>query len=407
MSQFARNVLSFWGRHCRFILLILMVAMAAAAGWKLGLEFHRLLWDAGPKGAIDLKSLHLWVTSWFAGEPIFQQADAALYPPATYLLLWPLLGWLSLDAARWFWAVTSVCACVAIVVLGWRIAGARTGWERIFVALLLLSINGTGVAIGNGQLILHILPALLAAVLLLDRNHRTWSTDVIVAALLTWTLVKPSVAAPFFWVVLFADKRWRWRPAVLLVLMYAILTVAAAAFQQENLPTLLARCLSKASSATAQFPGTRNVDSLLIAVGWERWITLTATLIFVALGIWTYRYRRADKWLLVAVAAMVARLWTYHRLYDDVLILVPELVLFRIATQNDEKKLLAGVLLGLTAVAMLCPTRYLNQPTEWAVVSDWTCIFAICHTILWIVVLGYLLNYARQLAHESRIADQA
>ncbi|HEY4283675.1 MAG TPA: glycosyltransferase family 87 protein [Chthoniobacterales bacterium] len=395
------NLPNLWMRYRDRLLTIIAIFMAAAAALKLGLEFHRLTVDSGPKGAIDLKNLHLWVTSWFAGTPIFQQIDAALYPPATYALLWPLLGWMSLSTARWFWAATSIGALAAIIVVIWRISGAETRRDKIFVALLLLSINGTGVAIGNGQLILHLLATFLAGVLLLERKSETFAADLIAAALLTWTLVKPNVAAPFLWVLLFA---WgRRRPAFLMLLLYAILTATAATFQKDNLLTLFQRCLSKASEATSQFPGTRNIHSLLIAVGWQKWIVLSSILMFVALGIWTYRYRLADKWVLIAVAALVARLWTYHRLYDDVLILLPELALFRIAKQDarSSRGAVAGVLLVLMALAMLCPTRFLNQPTEWAWASDWTCVFGVSHDILWLLVLGYLVIYARQQTNRA------
>ena len=57
-----------------------------------GRRVSQLVWDSGPTGAVDLKHLHRWVASWFAGQPVFQQSNATLYPPATYIMLWPFFG---------------------------------------------------------------------------------------------------------------------------------------------------------------------------------------------------------------------------------------------------------------------------------------------------------------------------
>ena len=89
-------------------------------------------------------------------------------------------------------------ALAAIVLLTVWISRAETRREKIFVALLLLSINGTGVAIDSGQLILLVLPALLAGMLLLEPEDKTLGADIVAAGLLTWALMKPSVAALFF-----------------------------------------------------------------------------------------------------------------------------------------------------------------------------------------------------------------
>ena len=395
-----------WSLHRCRLLKIVAALMATAALLKLGMEFHRLVWESGPTGGVDLKHLHRWVAGWFSGQPDYQQSNAAQYPPATYIMLWPLIGWISFSSARWFWAVTSLGALAVIISLAVRISGARTRPEQTFVALLLLSINGTGVAIGSGQLILHLLPALLGSVLILERKPETWGADLVAAGLLTWAMIKPSVAAPLLLAVLLSCGRWR--PALLLLLMYAGLTLAAAAFQTQDLLGLLKSCLAKASAATTQFPATRNVHALLVAVGLEKWMILSSSVIFVALGTWLYRYRAADRWVLIGVAGLVARMWTYHRSYDDVLILLPELALCRIAMESSSpgRRGLAEKLLVLCALAMLCPARFLDR-LEWVWAWKWIWIFAGSHAILWLVVLAYLVNYVRHEGDPSHKAAAA
>jgi len=80
-------------------------------------------------------------------------------------------------------------------------------------------------------------------------------------------------------------------------------------------------------------------------------------------------------------------MWTYHRIYDDVLIVLAEVALFRVATRDvsADRRTLGGLLLGLTALAMLCPGTLVEDPER----SIW--IFRSGHVVLWLVVLGFLI----------------
>jgi hypothetical protein len=130
----------------------------------------------------------------------------------------------------------------------------------------------------------------------------------------------------------------------------------------------------------------------LAVLGLNAWSLPASLLVLVALGLWTHRHRQGDLWLLLGVAALVARLWTYHRVYDDLLILIPLIALFRIAKQRlcaDGGDLATGLLLGITVVAMLAPARLEHAP------PPWNLLFAVRHATTWIAVLIFLLNRAR------------
>jgi hypothetical protein len=75
--------------------------------------------------------------------------------------------------------------------------------------------------------------------------------------------------------------------------------------------------------------GYASVHDLLAAMGLARWNWPVSLAILLGLGAWIFRNRQADLWLLLAVTAIVARIWTYHRWYDDLLLLVPLIALFR------------------------------------------------------------------------------
>jgi hypothetical protein len=101
-----------------------------------------------------------------------------------------------------------------------------------------------------------------------------------------------------------------------------------------------------------------------------------SVLIFAAFTAWAYRHRRADTWILLGAAAIVARLWTYHRIYDDVLLLLPMVALYRLARAEAPPRRAAPVLFGLTWLAAMAPARLFllaRRGTRWSRARTWRC----------------------------------
>jgi len=379
-----------WTAHATTVLRLACVAMALLAALKLEDEFRRLLLDPGHNGAVDTRILSQLVHEWFEGRPLYQERDTAVYPPATYVLLWPFLGWLDFPPARWLWALTSVAALGWLVHLIIQESGAKTRLECVFVALLALSMNATGVAIGNGQLIVHILPMLLCALLLLRRSPRRWRARLLAVGMLLFALVKPTISAPFLWLALFAGGGLL--TTGLVTLGYLGLTLFALPFQESTVMVLAYGWMERAT-AVAATRGYANLHMWLACLDLQEWILGVSLLVFAALGFWTYQHRKGDFWILLGVTALVARMWTYHRVYDDVLVLLPMVALFRIAKReaaSEGTSMAAGLLLAATILSMLAPARW--EHFAW----PWSFAFTGGHTLVWIAVLGFLLDRARR-----------
>ena len=381
---------AFWTKHRNTILRVSIVLLALYACAKLGDEFYRLTLRPDRPGAIDLKLRYREVHEWFAGNPVYGRIPQAVYPPATYAILWPFLGWMSLGAARWFWAATSAGALAWLAVLLVRESGAQDRPERWFVALMPLSLIGTGVCLGNGQLTIHLLLALLTGLVLMCRPGGSWGRDAAAAGLMVIALAKPSIAAPFFWIALFAPGRLR--PAGLTLLFYGLLTVGAAHFQKPGLFELIGRWLKFAPMEVAE-QGYADLHKWMTLLGLKAYALHASLAVLGAAGIWVYQHRRADLWLQLAVVAMVARLWTYHRQYDNMLLLPPMLVFFRVAREDAEveRRTAAGLLLALLLVALMFPARML----EWWP-QPWPFLFSLVHTALFLAALVFLLREGRQ-----------
>jgi hypothetical protein len=179
------------------------------------------------------------------------------------------------------------------------------------------------------------------------------------------------------------------RTAVLIALAYVGVTVFAASFQEAGLTTVLRDWLSNPGLGHL---GESNLQAWLSSLGLKQWSLPAAMVVLAAFGLWTYRHRHVDLWLLIGVSALVARFWTYHRWYDDLLILLPVMTLFRIAKEapSDGTKVLAGALFAATLLAMLAPGGLYLFP------HPWNTLYIAGQVVVWCAVLIFLLHRARR-----------
>ncbi|MFM7737536.1 MAG: glycosyltransferase family 87 protein [Alphaproteobacteria bacterium] len=342
---------------------IAILALLAAA--KLADEFYRLVWGLPENlGAVDLVRRWNETRAWFAGEPVYA-LDDAIYPPATYPVLWPILGWVSFEGARRLWALVYVGFLWWISSITVRESGVRSRAGRIAAALVPLAFNATGATIGNGQLLLLVLPPLLTACLLAARGgaggREDLRTDLAIAALFCVAMAKPSASAPFAWIILFCPGRLR--PAVLSGAGYVVLTLFGLAFQPLDQgeiggsdPVASVRRIIGASYGSLQ--------SWLVHQGLEAspLMVVLPALALLGVGAWVWKRRRTDPWNLLGVVSVVARTGWYHRVYDDLLVLPVVIALLRIGTRRahgeEDLRRAPAILAALACIAAaLVPAR--------------------------------------------------
>lgn len=382
-----------WTDYRNIILRLSTILMVIAAIIWLGYQFWRLIFFNGHMGAIDLKLRYEEIRLWAACKPVYECASTAAYPPASYVMLWPLIGWLKIQPVRWLWALTSMGSLYWLICIFLRESDATGPFERRFIALIPLATYGAGATIGNGQLIVPLMPALLSGLLLLREDKANWKNDLSAVCLLLFAFVKPSVAIPFFWIVLFVPGRVR--PACLLVTGYLLLTLLASLINQTG-PVSLIRSwidlvINTAPLASVKFDKA-SIHALMFAIGHPELNPLASLLLLGGLGFWIFYNRRKNMWLLIGVTAFVARFWTYHGWYDDVLILLPMVTLFQIARrrmENSNHNIMAGFLFGLTLLSIMAPGgRYLFP---W----PWDIVYIFGQISVWLTVLLFLLMFAR------------
>jgi hypothetical protein len=308
--------------------------------------------------------------------------------------LWPLIGWLTVEAARWWWAAAYVVALGALVALIAR-ETCTTTWERAFVTLIVLAMNAVGVCIGNGQLILFLLPPLLAAIFLVARGPASWPRDLVAAALFVAVLVKPTVTAPFFWLLLFLPGRLR--PALMTAAGYATLTLLAAWFRNGDAWVLMHQWITR-GAAEASAAGYGNLQLALSSIGLSDWIMPASLVVLAAAGAWIYRHRHIDPWLLLGVTGVVARIWSYHRVYDDVLIVLPAIALYRVArdaASSSMERRAAGSLAALLVATLVAPGPWHD------IAQPWRNAYDAMHVVVWLMALSHLMRVTSRAPADS------
>ena len=410
-----------WSRYReRLLLPITLLLLMVAVIW-LGYEGWRLLFQntpagnvalEGPVGAVDLSLRHMEVAGWFSGERIYRVQGNAVYPPASYLILWPFVGWLKFEVARFLWAVVVLATLVPLVRRFVRACGELPAEERRLLMLVPLATYPVGATIGNGQVGILVLLCLLSSLPLLRSRAPSWKRDFTIATIFLIALVKPTLAAPFFLLVLFSASGLR--PAALVCVGYAGLTALASLWQPAGPVGLMRSWFGrgvhgsgwgakhgegsmravKAAGAAGEAGekilriSSINLHSLLGYLGHRRHIALASFIVLALLALWAILRRRASMWLLMGVVGIVTRFYTYHGWYDDVLLLLPLIALVRVSAGHEGFGLgvrkAAGVLFAAMLISMLAPGGGYLFP------YPWSNVYLIVQSALWLVVLVFL-----------------
>ncbi len=382
-NRIAVPTLEVWARRRRMILSVSVVLMCALAARRLAMAVYDFL--HGVAYGDTPRIFYSLIRDWLASSPIYRESEFAVHPPATYVMLWPFFGWLEMGPARWLWLAVTIAGIAWLVYVMAKESGAQGALERAFIALIPLCSYATARTVRTGQFTVLLLPLLLTGLRLLRERKSDLSRDFLAAAMLLAALIKPTVAAPFFWIALFLPGGLR--PTILVAFGYAALTFFAVSFQEADLPTLVRDWLTNASTLATE--GTSNLHIVLTAIGLADWTLPASLLVFAGLGWWIYRHRRADLLLLVGVTAIVARLWTYHRQYDDVLLLLPAIALFHRAKEypSDRSGVAAATLFALLVGGMLIPFRMLSY-------RIWHLLLTDGNAIAWLAALIFLIAAA-------------
>ena len=247
-------------------------------------------------------------------DPAIGYPDDGGYPPWAFASGWLFL-WPPWPAALRYYAFLSLLALAVIGCWAATLAPAETGWAGkafLFAGAAAVSAAGTTLQVGQYG---TIVAALIAASLWLLTARRGPLAEGAAGVLLGVAMLKPTIAGPFFLVLLVTR---RWTAAAACVLYVAAAAVTVWAWTATN---PLEMCLQMLASASDYVGDSQGLVGPLLRLGVApRLVTplLAAGVLLPAMAaLWAFRRRHPA--VLFAVAAVAARFWSYHKGYDNLM----------------------------------------------------------------------------------------
>jgi hypothetical protein len=362
------------------------------------------IWKFTQSGAGDLLLRNNEIKMWFSGLPVYDNMRDAAYPPASYAILWPLLNFDNIIIIKLIWIFIYLVSIVVLSFIFVKYSNVDTKLEKAFVALIPLTTYSLGASVGIGQITLLVILPLLISILKLKDQIDSIKNQLIISILFLFSLVKPSISAPFFWLVIFLPKNLR--PAFVIIIGYILLTFIASYFQSDNTYILINKWLNNSSDSLIDFGHSQFYDLhyFLIMIGKENW-RFPVSLIAIGLaGYWIYKNKHADIWIIIGVTALVSRFWTYHNWYDDVLLILPTIPLLRSIKDKNlsfHTKIYAFALFILLCLSNIAPGGLfmLSEPIR--------TVYICFQLIVWLSVMVFLIILARHVKSSERKQGQA
>ena len=232
-----------WNNYNQTIFFVTIVLMLAVALKRTIYEFNRLLFQTNIRGAIDLKLRYDEVQAWFSGKPVYSEINSAVYPPASYTMLFPFLNYPSFTLVRWVWLVIILFSLASLIYVFIQEIQTKNIVKRGFLAIMIISMYATGVTIGNGQITTLILGAIVAGFFLINKSQGKLGLELLAGGLIILSLMKPTISLPFMWLLLF--PRINFRLIFIIAGGYLVLALIATFFQHGNLIDLHQQWLSQ------------------------------------------------------------------------------------------------------------------------------------------------------------------
>lgn len=262
-----------------------------------------------PSSAVDLKNRDMEQQFFMAGTNPHDRMVGS-QPPWAYqfgqLLVWP--PW---PAVRAYFAVLNVLAMAFLLVWIYQQAHDVVIEGRLLLMAAVFAFGGLCTATEVGQISL-LVTALLAGALWCDRTGHHYWCGVLVAL----AMIKPTIAAPFALALLVAG---RYRAAGAAAAYGAIATAITWAVTRTSPLTMLEQLASHSAGYITD--GTFGPVDLAAWLGATPAAMVWMPLLLAVPGLVLMAVVRPSLPLCFAVATVWARLWTYHKSYDDVMLI--------------------------------------------------------------------------------------
>jgi hypothetical protein len=309
------------------------------------------------------------------------------YPPWAYftaLFLVPTFNW---PVTKLFFAILNT---FSLGIMAWFTYWITRPYGRLPAFGLLTSVLAMGsnsFTLGAGQYGL-VVNAMIAGMALCLTAERPVGAGMLYGL----SLVKPSISAPFFFVLMDRQRK----SAIMVTVVYiATASLAIWAITGTDPMTMLIQMLDCRRAGGLTGMGDRGAVAIALLLGISEQIVLTVTAItgLVVSFLVMRAFRQSHLIILLGTASVLGHLWTVHRVHDDVMMAFLLIASGHLALR--ESSLPNNIVFALVAISLWLPPS----------VSAITYI-GYSQLLIWIFSLVYLLVRERHEALRRRVAGR-
>jgi hypothetical protein len=299
---------------------------------------------------------------------------ASGYPPWAFTWSVPFIPPIEWKFARsWFFALNAA-SLAAIALMAWRLTPQYAPIWRLFPIACVFSMNAIGTTLGNGQWGIILCTLLALTTFLLRRSACAFP-----ALLYAISLLKPTFG--FTHAAVFLKKN-NWKCFIFAGLFTAFSWMATSWHLGIN-PT---RMLSQMLEQTTRWADVSySIPDALPLVGIPRSAAMLGCMVAGLSGAaWLLRIDHRDPIYELAVCTTLARVFAYHQLYDNVMLVF--LVMAHARHVLSSTRLSDFAILSLLLFSVWIPGRFTDLPTV-----------QVLQIVVWLSSLGWLVMLKKSL----------
>lgn len=251
------------------------------------------------------------------------------YPPWAYftgMFLVPVVPW---STTKIYFACLNGVSLGVVAYFGFRVGRPYGRLPAIGMATSVLAMGGNSFALGTAQYGL-IVNALIVGMTVCHRHDR----PVVAGVLYGISLVKPSISAPYVF-LLMVRQRW---VTIGAAVGYVLIASGTIWWMTGSDPFTMLLQMVDSARAGGGTHGSTAYGPVTIAMFWgvpESVAMVSTAVIGLGLG-WalTWAFRDSPELTQLAIASTIGYFWTFHRAYDDVMLVFLLIALGELALRD-------------------------------------------------------------------------
>jgi hypothetical protein len=316
------------------------------------------------------------------GSPLIDPKIGAItsggYPPWAFFsgfIFLPPIPW---ELTRWYHGFLNTISLVILAVFAYQIGkpyGKLKAWFTV-VACLSISSHSTTLAVGQYGIIINAL--LIGVFWLLKKNY-----NLSAGFFLGLALLKPSISALYFFILVIRKRV----DSIFVCGLYIVIGSSIIGVITQVSPIYMIEKMIKVSKyyVNSGYSGINVLTNLGIDPA-------TATILLAIVGTAVvislfYLFKDHSLLFLFAITAVIGRLWTYHLVYDNVMLVFLLLAVIDLTFKKPNKSNI--LILTLVLLSLSLPAKVTDLP------------FAqIIQSTIWVSVFLYVLIWQKEFKEE-------